>query len=311
VQAWYRDHPALIAGYSILVAWVCRQAGQMVGIGERSEHGAALPLHRNLRHWLSLYRQHRRVIADLKSYDHHDPALQGLSAQFDQVIADMQALPIDGDVRHSKAEACGQRMLDLIFAIDALEASPNGQKLDISEPRFLSVWHFIAVNLPCLILYRMPAMRLLLRARHGQEEALEQIMRFDRNVIFDPAISQFIHANPEHWKIVAANLNPRTPCIGTTRWKILGGASMRVMAQECHYRLTYQSIAGLFHAFAQDIDKAPDDYDISKLAARSFEWQISAALRERQALLIAPEHMPAAVNVRKSGGKNISHQSLT
>lgn len=60
----------------------------------------------------------------------------------------------------------------------------------ISNPELL---FFIRVIFPCLILYGEFPISLLNKARIGDEEALENIVRTDKSVVFDPIIAKYLH----------------------------------------------------------------------------------------------------------------------
>lgn len=126
------------------------------------------------RTWARLYRQNRRVVDawgrgyGLRSVSLATPELSGPAEQAGLVpfpptreeLFEIVASAVDGATQSS---------------IVAMLVGPEGQFL-------IRVW------VPCLVLYRKPPGQLLRRARAGDDDAFEDLLRLDKSVISDPVL---------------------------------------------------------------------------------------------------------------------------
>ena len=186
VRAWCSQHPALLAAIALHLAEIGRHAACLVRINDVTKHGTLLPMHRDLPQWLSCYRQHRRLQEEMMSFAGQDTELAAVVTAFSGMVAEMQALPDDGDIRQPAAEACGQRMLAWFFDVHGMGTQPaSPSSLDIGDPRFMAWWFQISVQIPCFLLFQETPQRLLRRARHGDLAAIGKLLLVDHNVLLE------------------------------------------------------------------------------------------------------------------------------
>jgi hypothetical protein len=306
VRAWCAQHPSMVAAFAVSMVSVGRHAASMVRIGEKTNHGSTLPMYRNLDHWLGLYRNHRGLLRDMASFGSAIPDISALIGLAGHLMADLHALPDDiDDVRDPLVEACGQRMLALLFAVhaDTGDVQPE-PALDVSDPRFVAVWFYLCVTLPSLLLYGTSPGALFRQARHGNLIAIARLMTLDRHVRSDPAVSRAIFGDPVGWALVCKEIPARVPARRPLRWKVMAAATARTASMEFKSTLTHQALADLYHAFARDCDGASEDRDLGSLQSRTFERQVAASIQSGKALLALPMTStagePAPVNEQVS-----------
>ncbi len=269
------------------MAAAVRAAPSMVRIPEVTKQGKALPLHRNLDQWLACYRAHRRVGADMIAYQSVVPELASLIGGMERVLQALNALPDDATVRSPQADACGRELLDILFACwSSAPPSTPAQAIDPSDPSFLSLWYFVAVVLPCMLLFQALPQHLLRRARHGDLRALGQLCLIDRSVAFEHRIRDVVHAEPDGWQTVQKIVRVRPPLLRPLYWRVVGAATMRVACHEVKYQLTHPAILDLFDAFARDEEGTQRDLVIPVRESRTFERQVTAMMKQRASLLM-------------------------
>lgn len=126
----------------------------------------------------------------------------------------------------------------------------------------------LTVRIPCWLLYQIPACLLLYKARHGDIDALDQIIRFDHNIIYDPLIAkiwQYENRYPQkqRFKRMSAALGgfPRKK-ITRKRFKIFIAAVISKIFTDTQRPISFMEIRNLFDSFAADTIKSPIDPDL-------------------------------------------------
>lgn len=135
------------------------------------------------------------------------------------------------------------------------KSNPNGIATEkISQPEF---YFWIRVYLPCWLLYGELPARLLRKARQGNIDAIDKLIRLDSSTIFDPKISTLVHKyraydKMKHDIIISAFSNPPKTRATIRRVKAFIAALIKVTSFAFGQELTEPDIRGLFDAIAKD-----------------------------------------------------------
>jgi hypothetical protein len=234
--------------------------------------------------WLKLYRNHRKIN-------------EGVTNAFRQ-INDTTAIAVDfleqlqfsfSHLRHITNEELQEIMEELTTAERneiankyqgiqesitndfniGNEGPPKGSNAEEKE-RILALFRktemifFMRVWAPCLFLYGDYPARLLRRARQGDDDALEKLIRLDKTVIADKRIIELFHQGKVAKKqathdLISKSLNKK-PRVTLNRRKIkyeLAGL-ISAMSISLGQRISVPDIKGLFDAISKDAGKGSD-----------------------------------------------------
>ncbi|MGA2782863.1 MAG: hypothetical protein ABSF13_13275 [Smithella sp.] len=151
---------------------------------------------------------------------------------------------------------------------------------------------FLRVWIPCLLVYHTYPQKLLWKARKGNEEALDKLIRLDKMIVYDPKIKEiFYNAQNDNEK---SKLNTITTAIQKKPKIIMDIKKMKYaiaglissMSEALGQKLAPAEIFALFKAIANDAGEETDD-DIA--TAETFEravnrynnlWQIIPIKRD-------------------------------
>ena len=155
----------------------------------------------------------------------------------------------------------------------------------VSQPAILC---FLRVWAPCFMLYGTYPPYLLRKARRGDEEALEKLIRLDKSVIYDPKIREIIHqASVEKRKgkidiiTKALRASPKVKLdIRKVKYTLAGLIS--IISMSMGQKVTAAEINRLFDAIYQDTGKGhidPDFIEEPRLIAQAINrsrtfWKI-------------------------------------
>jgi hypothetical protein len=163
--------------------------------------------------WLSLYKNHRRVEAKLREAfemlggpmpgmielnDNIDEAranIKGIDPEF--LDQDSEELPNDevekiGSRLKRQLDTWAERQDGHIFEMGEDSGPSLGGLPDeiVSQPEIMFGFF---VTTPCWLLYYQTPARFLRKARSGDIEAIETLLRFDPSTIFDKKIAEHVH----------------------------------------------------------------------------------------------------------------------
>jgi hypothetical protein len=147
---------------------------------------------------------------------------------------------------------------------------PEEQKafFDFLDENNLQASFFILVHIPCWILYQMSPTALYRKARQGNIDSLDKLLRLDAFMIHDPAIGRqvqsfrFNRKMNAYRELMAAPLKQPKNKITRKKMKYLLSGFISAVAQACRHPLTEPEIRALYDAISQDAGRGAIDTDL-------------------------------------------------
>lgn len=234
--------------------------------------------------WLKLYRNHRRIhegitnavrqISDdaAKAVDFYEQFLSGLRNLRHITNSELQEMLEElSDAERNEIANSHEEIQEIITNDLNIGNEVPGLEFDAAEKEKFSVLFsvpemifFTRVWAPCLFLYGNYPTRLLRKARQGDNDALENLLRLDQTVIADKKIIELYHQGKVAKKKATYNLFTKAlskkPKVKLTRRKIeneLAGL-ISAVSSSLGQRLTTPDIAELFDAISKDTGKDND-----------------------------------------------------
>lgn len=221
----------------------------------------------------------------------HGLTLEDINAEWTKLLPDEKKQIIkDGLKKSEEYKECA------INAIDDLRIEPTeNHKIaflkNLTKPEII---FFFRVMAPCFILYGIYPIDLLRKARQGDDDALEKLIRLDKSILFDPQISEIVHqaqAMKKRGKMYMIQTAFRSsPKVKTDMKAIkfnLGGLISHVSIA-MKQRLPTIEIRSLFDALAQDMGIDYVDPDFGDMTPESFEKALRRA-RDFWQLILLPD----------------------
>ena len=309
---WASDKSPFLASACLSLASCsddCLEILRKLKSGERIEGDIQLP---PTQKWLGLYRNHRKL------YNGFVTAFRSLNDECAKLI-DFYELIINAF--HQIGKMTKEEFKDQIKKVPPEELqketenvrkafneynqfimeddvggkSDKHQITDTEEKkkirRFLQtpeVMFYLRVWVPCVFLYGIYPPHLLMKARHGDEDALEKLLRLDKSVIDDPKIMEIFHqsavAKQRSKMSLMTQAMQRAPKVKlnlqTIKYSIAGLISIISIA--LGQKLQTVEINRLFDAIAcdtgkgvidEDLSVSPETFEKAVQRARSF-WQV-------------------------------------
>ncbi len=219
--------------------------------------------------WLRLYRDHRRMMATLIDlrYPSRDPSIKvsqfllplcdiarglgTLSREEKEAVAAVMVAPeFHGNVEQITAglNLLTRREWSSLFGDD-----PSNMNDGFEELRPSGILQFLVIVwLPCILLAHDYPGRLLRRARQGDIEALEHLLRIDKTILHDPRIAEQFR---DAWFIGGRRKFDRMT-------KALAGKPKQLSSKTTKIRLA--ALASRFHQGAGGID-SPELRELSDI----------------------------------------------
>lgn len=281
IDKWAEGRPRLLAVFAHHIAAFADDLHEILSFAKKQEHIAPLPeWSRN--DWLPLYRNHRLLQKCLLSFPE---AIDNDFTTLAHAIFSRQTppLPINSPGQPDPAlvklaeewvEQLYQASLAHLAAEFGLEGghgpaiAERAKKL-CRQPEYLFLFK---VEVPCWVLYRTAPSKLLRKARLGDLDALEKLIRLDKHVLADSGVNRqtirLLHHNKYKYEAVVAKAVKDAPKFKLSRKNaiyILAGF-LSVFSEALGHRLVETEIRDLFNAIAQDrrIDKYEADPDLQK-----------------------------------------------
>ncbi|NLE25333.1 MAG: hypothetical protein GX625_08325 [Clostridiaceae bacterium] len=174
---------------------------------ERLEGYIPLPPHKE---WLGFYRKHRKVRQGVMSaFKSLDEETAGWVTFFETFLSEFKVPNIQKSIDLFKNMSTEEQyevfnnVKELYQGIQeyiVADVMNEDLKLDAEEKKrrkknFTTpeVLFFLKVWAPCAVLYGEYPPKLLWKARHGDDNAFEKLLRLDKNVIHDPKLSELFH----------------------------------------------------------------------------------------------------------------------
>ena len=214
--------------------------------------------------WLKFYRSHRKVL-DI-SLDNMFLILPRLSKKLEIQNGEIVSSLNNGEFSNSE-HPVGILISELLFS----DNYPKTENLTLSDEGFFS----FRIFLPCWLHYFEYPTSLFRRARLGNLDALDKLLRIDKRVIADTRISPHIAhyganpASPEFRQLVKAIEGvPRK--LSVTKVKTFLAAFLYGLSKHLGSPLTYPQVQDLFDQSAQERGLGLTDPDL-EMAPHSFE----------------------------------------
>ena len=285
VQKWAENKPYLLAFFAPQMAANARDIHQAFRhIKERRILNKQYPLP-PLPAWFAMYRSHRKplgflrtFIADFSIFDKEavdlgDAAIEGFRLLSKNDYDPSEFVPTIEDIKHlhplmqSALSASFQEIED-DFSDIPLEPSVKDAALQLFSEMELESSFFMLVLTPCWLLYREHPTRLYRKARLGEPDALEKLLRLDPLMLHDPAIGRriqvlrFTNKTAAYQNLLEAPLKPPKARISRKKMKYVTAGLISCLSSLIKKPLTEPEIRALFDAVAQDADGSPIDTDL-------------------------------------------------
>lgn len=285
---WAHDKSSLMAMASLLIAGSaedCLKYMEMLKVGKRIEGYHRLP---PIKQWLKLYRRHRqihKIVADC--FRELDDELAEIVDFYELVMKSFREVgklsheDIEKEIKNTPREIL-REMSNTLQEYEELfkksmmdDDSGKGKTLDEREwKRIRRIFQkpemifFYRVWTPCFLLYGTFPTYLLRKARHGDEDAIEKLLRLDKSIIDDPKIKEIFHqaaAAEQRGEMdlmtKALAKSPKAKIdIQTVKYTLAGLISIISIA--LGQKITAAEIHRLFDALAVDAGKGAIDEDL-------------------------------------------------
>lgn len=271
LRKWTDGKPAGLVGFALAMVSSASEIQWALEVLRTAKFTARIPPPPPAKVLLSFYRHHRRMdnfIGARFGFDLSGPeSASGIAKQmraFDRmpietkkaIVEELKKLPPE------KMKEINDLRLGIINdSIDeARTHALDEEKYDDAEMKQLmatpEMHYLLWVWLPCWIEYREFPGKLFSRARHGDIDALEKLLRIDKSVLLEPRIAQHVHQ--AFWIKGRARLKKLAAAIGgvphgpVTKAKIKRGLAGLIsrMAVKLKHPLTEPEIRELFNAIA-------------------------------------------------------------
>lgn len=209
---WGEDKPTLLALFARIVAYAAEPAHRLLEkVSRHDEALAGLGDRPPLDQWLRLYRSHRRVLRVLAeralsasgirsvTADELREMTVALAALSDAQAAELFAAP---GARWPKPPSRTLRRLVTLMRLGERDSRQwmnpatrdhYSRALVMDErPLEPEVQFFFLVWLPCWLVSKDTVPRVLRRARNGNLQALDVLLRIDKDVMYEPRIGALI-----------------------------------------------------------------------------------------------------------------------
>jgi hypothetical protein len=285
VKKWSEGRPYLIALFAPQMAVMAQdinQAFKQTKSRRVFNHQFPLP---NILSWARLYRSHKRPIVFLRimfsafssfgsdSIQLSDsitegakllrniPEAQNLGQVTEKELSDAKAL-FDNVLKES--------FLDIEYDLSAEPVDPSMQTAfaDLLTEMPLESGFFFLVNIPCWLLYRESPTHLYRKARTGDIDALEKLLRLDSLMIHDPLIGKqiqtlrFNRKTSAYRTLLEAPLKAPKAKITRKKMKYSMAGFISALSSIIKQPLTEPEIRSLFDSVAQDSGRGAIDTDL-------------------------------------------------
>ena len=304
-EEWAKDKSHLVKTASLVFAISSEnflEFLELIKTGKRIEGYIDLP---TVKEWLGLYRNHRQVYHGVtnifrqlndetaKLVDFYEDTFSGsnmlkhfTSSEWNNIVSDLtqednQELLDTTNTRFKE--------LDDFIVNDAMKDEEEFEELSKDEKRRIhklvrkpEMTFFIRVWAPCFLLYGEYPLSLLRKARRGDDDGLEKLLRLDKSVIDDPKIMAIFHKEAVSKKrgkitlITKALQNTPKAKLDIQKIKYLFAGLISNISIALGQKLTALEIHALFDAIACDKGSETNDPDLI-VSPETFEKAIQRA----------------------------------
>jgi len=304
-EQWAKDKSPLIKEASLLITTYSEpflEFLKTVKSGDPIKEDIKLP---PVKDWLNLYRNHKKVYHGVTSFfrqlnedtatviNLYEEMLSGIHT-FKQVtpseLNDMLS-ELTTEDQKELLDAVKSRLEEFngLLLNDSINNGNEIKKLSKDEKRRLKksrsrpeVIFFLRVWVPCFLLYGEYPPYLLRKARQGDDDALEKLLRLDKSLIYDKKIQAIFHLETVAKKrarmtlITKALQNTPKAKLDIQKIKYLFAGFLSLISIGIGQRPAAAEIHRLFDAVARDMDKGYADSDLI-VSPETFEKAIQRA----------------------------------
>ena len=310
-EEWAKDKSPLIEMASFLVVTSCepfRELLEKIKDGERIEGYIELP---PVKEWLNLYRNHRKIYDGVASIfvqlndetatmaNFYEEVQAGFhmmkqitTSELNDILNELtqeDRKELFNTAKHRLKEVNDFILNNIVDDDEEVDAPSDDEKRRIRKLRnkpemifFMRVWA------PCFLLYGEYPTYLFRKARQGNLDGLEKLLRLDKSVIYDTKIMEIyqkatVSKNRETMTLITKALqNTPKGKIDIQKIKYLFGGFLSVISIALGQKLTAAEIHRLFDAVARDMTDeivdpdliaSPETFEKAIQRARTF-WQV-------------------------------------
>lgn len=307
-RKWAEDKSPLLSISALQIAGFsqeCFELFESIRKDKRLEGDIPLP---SLKRWLKLYHNPKRVGRVLRE------AIRNIDDNYEKLVNIMEELMSGAkQLQKMTAEQINDVWAKLLpderkkiieenlgkieeykdcliddFIVEPTEEQKIAFRRNLTKPEII---FFFRVMAPCLSLYGEYPIDLLRKARQGDEDALEKLIKLDKSAIFDTKISEIVHqaqAMKKRGKLSmikkAFNSSPRVKTDMKTIKCSLGGLISHISIA-MKQKIPAVEIGYLYNALAHDMGIDYVDPDLGDMTPENFGKAIQRARIFWQALL--------------------------
>jgi ribosomal protein S17E len=301
---WAKDKSPLLAMVSLALVESAGRCLDMLELFKSRNVIRNFPLPSNIDQWLNLYRNHRKLNKGLtdayrklgseesKNADIYELVLKSFKElkkltyeERKRIFENLSTAESQNVFTESKNKVAGMqdRVMNLFkdndTEINLNEVSESDKKKYEKFLKKPETIFFLRVWIPCFLVYRTYPQRLLRKARKGDEEALDKLIRLDKMIVYDPKIKEiFYNAQDDDNRrstintiTTAIQKNPKI-IIDIKKMKYAIAGLISSISQALGQKLTAAEIGKLFNAIAKDSGEITGDDDIT--VGETFEKEV-------------------------------------
>ncbi len=309
-EQWAKDKSPIIRNASHLVATSSEDFLEFlktVKAGDPLEENIKLP---PIQDWLNLYRNHKKVYHGVTRFfrqlndetsaviDLYEEMLSGLNILKQVTPSELNDMLNEPTLEDQKElfDTAKIRLekVNHLLTKDSISNRDEIRKLSKDEKRRFKksrsrpeIIFFLRVWVPCFLIYGEYPPYLLRKARQGDDDALEKLLRLDKSLIYDHKIQAIFHLETVAKKrarmtlITKALQNTPKAKLDIQKVKYLFAGLLSLISLVLNQRLSAIEIHRLFDAVARDTTEesidpdlivSPETFEKAIQRARSF-WQ--------------------------------------
>jgi len=288
IRKWSRGKDPFIVGASLIIAGFASEYLELSKVhrqGKRLEGDVHLP---KIKTWLKLYKNHDKVMKELLS------AL-GIEEQIKKQKESVKENSIKGNVfvkrlfsmlLNKKVELSEEEVKEIEeFKEEAIE-NITYEIEDKERKHFFErltkpgIIFALRVTIPCFTFYQTYPYVIVRKAEGGDDVALEQLIRLDKSVIFNPKISEIIHQaqalkQQERMSMIKKAFTSKPKAIIKMRTiKYQLGGLISFISMLLHEKLSAIDIRKMYDAIARDMKVDAVDPDFGETTPETFSKNI-------------------------------------
>lgn len=279
-RKWAEDKNPFVAAVALTIARLSKEyyeLSESVRIGKRLEGDIPLP---SLNTWLNLYRNPKRiskVLFNALGVNNNDMAK---SAQLKTEL--VKNISSDNKKTKEGSDETTDNYLELAINDFTSEINEDARKEFLINLKKPEIMFFIRVIAPCFSIYGTYPLDLIKKAKSGDDKALEQLIRLDKSIIFEPKISEIIHQaqvmkNQERMLKIKKAFRSSTKVMSMKTIKCYVGGLISLFSTELKQKINPSDIKLLYDAISIDMRIDRHDQDLHQMLSPAFQKAIKRA----------------------------------